>query len=495
MTSPGFLPGARPPGRTKIAPVYLVGLGVLALVALGVVLVLPERINSPAERVVGASAPVAIKTDTARAAAPQPRETVSAVESGNILVRQEAERLLAEVLKRQAQLENDGARVWGDASLLPSYADVLEALSKANTQLDRQAYAVASAGFRQVIELSDKLGATRNERFARAMGAGNSALEILDGRAAAPHFRIALALRPGDASAKNGLRRTTQAPQVLEKMNEARRLEAAGEIDTALIAFRAARVLDGDYVPARDNADRLDAVIRDRDYRKSISAALSAIESSNFSLAAKNLNAARKIRPGAPEIAEIRERIRSGRQLTAIASLRTRAHAAEQAERWSEVIGLYDKALAIDPTAGFAVEGKARAVRVDTLYRQVRNYLDNPDRLSSAEPLAHARQLLATADGFSGAGPKLRADLERLGVLISAANTPRPVVLQSDGLTNVVIYRVARFGTLSERRLTLRPGRYVAVGSRTGYRDVRVEFRVPPANSETVVVVRCMERI
>jgi tetratricopeptide (TPR) repeat protein len=503
LTSSGPPPGTRRPRRNTVAPVYLVGLGVLALVAIGVVLLLPERVNSPAKPTVSTSEPVPKNpsSDTApltQATAPAKlprRETVETGAPTNALAQQEARRLLAAVLKRQARLEHEGVRIWGDASLRPSYADATGALHKANTLFDKQAHAEASAAFRHAISLFDKLAATKDERFARAINTGTSALENLDGLAAAPRFRIALALRPGDDRARNGLRRAEQAPRVLERMNEARRLEASGNIDTAFSVFRAAEALDSEYVPARENADRLNEIIRHRDYRKSISDALAAIERRKFGQAAKDLESARKIRPAAPEIADIRERIRSGRRLKAIVSLRTQATASERAERWSRAVGFYDKVLAIDPTAGFAVGGRTRAVRAETIYSQVRSYIDNPDRLSSAEPLAHARQVLAVAKGVSWAGPKLRAGLERLGALISAANTPRPVVLKSDGQTNVFVYRVARFGTLSERRLTLRPGPYVAVGSRSGYRDVRVEFRVPPSDEETVVVVRCMERI
>ena len=41
----------------------------------------------------------------------------------------------------------------------------------------------------------------------------------------------------------------------------------------------------------------------------------------------------------------------------------------------------------------------------------------------------------------------------------------------------------------------LRPGTYVAVGSRAGSRDVRVEFRVAPEIEQVPVVVRCEEEI
>jgi tetratricopeptide (TPR) repeat protein len=492
LTSSGIPPGARRPSRKAVVPVYM-AIGVLALVAVGVVLLLPEWVNSPSEQTVKEPTPVAKLPLTI--AVPAARDTAPAKNPAETLARQEAQRLLAEALKRQAQLENDGIGVWGDPSLPPSYADVLTVFNKANTLLDRQEFAEASVGFRKTIRLFDKLMASKNERFARAMNAGMAVLGLLEGAAAASQFQIALALRPGDDVAQNGLRRAALASQVKERMDEAWQLEAAGDIEAAFKVFRAAAELDGDYIPARENANRLGVIIRDRDYRKAISGSLSAIERKNFSQATKYLEFARKIRPTAPEIVDIRKNIRSGRQLKAIASLRNRARASEQAERWREVIGFYDKILKIDATAGFAVAGRARAVRIESIYNQVRNYLDNPGRLSSAEPMAQARQVLAAANGVGGGWPRLRADVERLGVLISAANTPRVVVLKSDGQTNVVLYRVARFGSLSERRLTLKPGHYVAVGSRSGYRDVRVEFRVLSRDAETIVVVRCTERI
>lgn len=503
MTTSGLPPGARRPGRTTVSPVYLVGLGVLALVAIGVVILLPERVNNPEEPPVSATLPAAQNlpgpaASAPRAAAPEKTRNPPAAETTknpDDPARKEAQALLSEALKQQARLENDGAPIWGDASLRPSYADAMEAVNKANALFDREAYAEAARVFRDAISQFEKLTSTKDVRYTRAMDAGASALAVLDGAGATPHFNTALAVRPGDDRAQTGLRRAALAPQVLEKMDAARKLEAAGNIDAALEIYRAAGALDGEYAPARKNIARLEAIVRDRDYRNAVSGALAALERRRFGQAAKSLEAARKIRPDAPEIGEIRDRIRSGRRLAAIESLRTRATAAEGEERWSAALGFYDKVLTIDPAAGFAVQGKAHAARMDKIYGQVQDYLDNPDRLSSAEPLAHARQVLAAANGISGAGPKLRAGAERLGVLISDANTPRPVVLKSDGQTDVVVYRVARFGVLTEHRLTLRPGRYVAVGSRSGYRDVRVEFHVPPGDTETIVVVRCIERI
>ena len=75
------------------------------------------------------------------------------------------------------------------------------------------------------------------------------------------------------------------------------------------------------------------------------------------------------------------------------------------------------------------------------------------------------------------------------------AATPLTVSLVSDNVTDVSIYKVGKLGSFETRQLDLRPGTYVAVGSRPGYRDVRLEFRVAPEIEPQPVVVRCEEAI
>jgi len=68
-------------------------------------------------------------------------------------------------------------------------------------------------------------------------------------------------------------------------------------------------------------------------------------------------------------------------------------------------------------------------------------------------------------------------------------------VVVSDNLTEVVIYRVDRLGVFPRRELKLRPGTYTAVGSREGFRDVRVRFEVSPGGPSQQVTVVCTEKL
>jgi len=92
-------------------------------------------------------------------------------------------------------------------------------------------------------------------------------------------------------------------------------------------------------------------------------------------------------------------------------------------------------------------------------------------------------------------GPRLADQRDELARLLKRAATPLTVTLVSDAMTNVAIYKVGKLGAFAQTELELRPGTYVAVGSRPGYRDVRREFRVAPEVEMEPVVVQCEEPI
>ena len=92
-------------------------------------------------------------------------------------------------------------------------------------------------------------------------------------------------------------------------------------------------------------------------------------------------------------------------------------------------------------------------------------------------------------------GPRLADQKKELSILLKRAATPLPVRMVSDNLTEVSIYKIGKLGRFTAQDLSLRPGVYVAVGIRTGFRDVRLEFRVAPDIELQPIVVQCEEAI
>jgi len=79
--------------------------------------------------------------------------------------------------------------------------------------------------------------------------------------------------------------------------------------------------------------------------------------------------------------------------------------------------------------------------------------------------------------------------------VLDQASTPVSVTLRSDNLTAVTVYRVGELGNFTERALQLKPGRYVVVGTRSGYRDVRRELNVAPGAAPAVLSIQCVDPI
>jgi tetratricopeptide (TPR) repeat protein len=198
--------------------------------------------------------------------------------------------------------------------------------------------------------------------------------------------------------------------------------------------------------------------------------------------------------PADPGALEGLARVEAAEQLATIAAHRKRTAALESEERWAEAATGYSAALALDPTLRFARDGLASASARSELNKQLEAHIGRPDRLSETAVLEQARRILVQAEKTDPAGPVLERQIETLGHLITVASTPIVVRLQSDGETEVQIYRVGPLGTFEHKQLELRPGTYTVVGSRKGFRDVRQKLEVR-AGTQPTLTVRCEEKI
>ncbi|MFT5417791.1 MAG: hypothetical protein ACI915_004134, partial [Gammaproteobacteria bacterium] len=92
-------------------------------------------------------------------------------------------------------------------------------------------------------------------------------------------------------------------------------------------------------------------------------------------------------------------------------------------------------------------------------------------------------------------GPKLSRQTQQLSLAIEIARTPIPITLVSDELTEVTLYKVGTFGRFAQQSVSVIPGRYVVVGKRVGFRDVRVEFDVSPEQTDRTIFVQCKQKL
>ncbi len=488
-----FSTPARRPPNPQIKAVLLVVFAGLVATALGVVFLLPSLVVQDSGTPVAAPAGTQAATPPPTAEISRATATPGATEPNGD--HQEAEKLLSEAFRRLARLESTGAQTWGAAKLETSLPAAKQALDTAYAHYNRQQYTLALPLFQKALSQFDRLEASRPERFGLAMEQGQKAYDRLDSVTAVAEFQVAAAIDPENEAARAALTRARKLPDVLAAIAKGDALEQAGNIDQALMSYQAATSLDSVYPPARDRLARIRKVIADRNYRRAVSETLALLEKGDFQGSSAALDRAANIRPDSPEVKDISKRIEAGAQVAALADLRKRTKSLEAQEKWSSALKLYKKALAIDKTAAFASNGRIRAETLANLHKAIDHYLSEPARLQSPEPLAHAKALITQSESINGNGKILIRKRRRLQKLIIAAATPVPVILRSDGKTEVRVYRVGAFGSFDTRRIEMRPGTYTAVGSRMGYRDVRVQIQVMPGMKDTVVTIRCTEQI
>jgi hypothetical protein len=132
---------------------------------------------------------------------------------------------------------------------------------------------------------------------------------------------------------------------------------------------------------------------------------------------------------------------------------------------------------------------------MSALHTRLEKLIADPDQLSNPNVMQSSTKLVVDITIRPNVGPRLAAQRDELSRLLKRAVTPLSVPMVSDNVTQVFIYKVGRLGNFMRREINLRPGTYVVVGTRPGFRDVRMEFRVAPEIDIEPVVVQCEEPI
>jgi tetratricopeptide (TPR) repeat protein len=331
--------------------------------------------------------------------------------------------------------------------------------------------------------------------FAHALANGNAAIQAGVSARAIEAFRLALAIRPGDTKAQHGLGRAERLDDVLARLAAGEAQENAGKPEQARAAYAAAVALDPEFALARAALARVEGRLAAQHFDGLMTRGLGQLERSEWPGAQQSFGAALKLRPGDRSAADGLARAKEGQQRATLARLQREAQDLESAERWEDALAAYQRAAAIDPAVDFARQGAARSERMIQLHAQTDGYLASPERLYSPRVRDEAQQLLASLDREAAAGPRIAQARQRLGTALKRATTKVTVRLASDNATEVTLFRVGPLGRFQDREVALTPGNYTVVGSRPGYKDVRVEVIVDPDSPAPRIFVACEERV
>ncbi len=421
----------------------------------------------------------------------QRRTEALAREASQAQARAEAEKARDEYLAAAESAEQRAAARWATELL----AQAREHDSEAGQQYALANFSVAGKAWSDGLAVLQQLQAGQPAALAAALKNGASALNDGDIKAAREAYDLALVIDPGSPAAKAGRSRADKLEQAFAALDQALIEERAGRVAAAQEGYRRALALDAATPGAREALDRLASRQANDAYASAMAAGIAHLAGGRSDEARTAFQRAQAMRPDAGEPRDALAQLEQGQRASALRLLEDRARVAEADEKWAEASAAWREALALD--AGIAT-GRAALERCESraiLASRIAALIEHPDRLWSEEVRRDGRGLVRAARAAAAPYERLRFSAQQLETMVVAAEVPVKLRLESDGLTEVVIYRVARFGRFASREIELLPGRYTVVGTRRGYRDVRREVEILPGASLPPLAVRCEEAI
>ncbi|HEY8569321.1 hypothetical protein [Microbulbifer sp.] len=464
---------------------YLVGGGMVAALV-GVIWVLPQYVEKPAIKSVVTST----QASTTQKAASKVEESPY-TEAEITQQRREVQKVLQEILQLQEELVERKVEIWA----AEEYFAARTLAEQADGIYRQRKFMDALQQYRQALNGMQQLRDSIPERIEQHLAQGNSALDIGDGPAANKAFDLVLTISADHPRGVKGKARAALLPEVWPHVTSAKDAFAENDLDTAKSALEKALALDADTEPAKVLLPKVNAAILERDYSQAMSAGYAAIASGDYDKARELFHQAKKLKPAANDpdvgLAQAENGIAKARLDRLFAS----ASEHETQEQWHQAAKAYGKLIEQDGSLVEAITGKARADARAKLDDQLQELLSDPLTLGQSKRSQYARKVLADARALKAESPRLEKQVDELETALTKSLIPITVLLQSDTSTHVTIYHVGKLGNFSEREIALKPGRYTAVGTRHGYRDVRQEFVVDPSSESPVVTIQCAEKI
>jgi hypothetical protein len=461
-----------------------IAIAAAALVAIAAVIWLPQRFSAENTGIAADARAQAERQSQARQAREQS-------EAERIAARADAETARTAFETAFKALDARAAARWATAV----FAEARDAGAQAADRYAAEKYAEAAAGWKSGSEKLAALEQQLPKSLKETLRRGQASLAEGKTAPARDAFELALAIDAANTEAQAGIARAAKRDQAFAIVDAAVADESAGRLAAAEEGFRRALALDPAVTGAQDGLARLAARRAGEAYAAAMSRGFAGLAQGRNDAARREFQSALAIRPGSVEARDAIASLDQGQKAAALRMLEGRARSAEAEERWDDALTAWREAAGLESSLESAREGIERATPRAELQRRIEALNREPQRLWDPAGRAEARNLLATAAGAGNPRQRLAAATRELERLAAAAATPVKLRLQSDGVTQVAIYRVGQYGTFSERDVELLPGKYTVVGTRNGFRDVRREVVLPPGAAAPAVVVRCEEPI
>ncbi len=403
----------------------------------------------------------------------------------------EAEELLLQVIEKQKILENKAVKQWAEQE----FNMALTLGSEGDEHFRKQDYPQAIASYKDAVMVLTELEELIAPTLAAQLQKGELALAQLEKDIAITHFELAKSIEPDNKQAINGLLRAKTINELYALLEQGGSLEATNKFVDAQSIYTKATQLDPLSLEAKSALDRVTNRITEIEFNRLISQGYASLERRQYGDARNAFTSAQKLLPSSNKSKQGLASVSQAIHKEKLSALTAEAKHFENIEDWRNAAESYQQILTLSPNSSTAQNGlKNTRQRLDILTK-LNEHINNKLRLSTNEVAIEAKQLLSEIATLNNPGSKIQQGANTLEDLIQVAKLPVSITIQSDNLTDIVVFKVGKFGKFEQQKLDLKIGKYTIVGSRQGYRDVRKTFTVTANMSDKIILIRCDEPI
>lgn len=476
--------------RSSKLPLIFALLGLTAALVF-VALVLPKLVSDPATSRTVSSSPVSGNTSTPAPAISSTPEPSPYSEAQLAKQRKDAQAALELLLEQQNTLEELSVELWADAE----FKQATELAVTGDASYRNRQFKQATDEYTQANELLTGILEGKDQLLAKVIKTGNDSLMLGQKDKAIEAFTLVSKIDPGNTAATNGLKRAETIEQVLPLLRQAKNQQDDAQYSDAVQSYQQVLSIDPLASEASTAIASIKAAQREQEFGRLMTRGLASIDAGNATTARDYFNKAAKIKPSDPGV---KDGLRQASQMLGgarIKAYQSEATSYERQEDWAKVVEVLDTAIEKEGQLSGFSERRDAATRRLQLDQRLENIIKKPELLSDDNAYKAAQDIQEQAQAIRSPGPKLSGQLAQVDQLLISALIPISVVIESDNLTDVNVFKVARLGKISSKSLTLKPGKYVITGARNGYRDIREEIIISAADEGKRIRIACTQAI
>ena len=464
-----------------------------------VVFILPQFAPAPDTPSSGAPSTISEDTQTAPASSTSATQENASerspfAEAQLAKVRRSAQEVLQSLLETQSRLESRGVDQWAANDFLSASAVALEG----DSLYRAQDFEAAEALYQQALDSLNGLEARLSDEIDRRLALLLDAIESGDEATAGTIAPLLQQMAPDSDAVFDAVERVPLMPAITEFETAAKASFEQGRLSTAVSQVDEALGLDPAHQRLAKVARQYKSALTQQRFEDAMTKGFALLGNNDFTGARASFQSARNILPAANGPRAALAQLEEAETLSSLNDLLSQAADFAAKEQWAKAVEVLEAALAIDASLVEASDGLDQARPLAELFAKLDTIVEKQARLVDPVVLSEAQLSLSEAEAALAANtqtaPVLKGKVAVVRSAVATASTPLPVVITSDGLTEITIKRVARLGTVSSRTVSLRPGQYQFLGSRDGYRDVLVTASIN-ATSDNRIDVRCEEAI